>query len=56
MLRCCATLFWDFDGVMKESVAVKSDAYSACSRRSALKWRCAYVYTSTTEVGSPTVR
>jgi phosphoglycolate phosphatase-like HAD superfamily hydrolase len=27
MLRRYATLFWDFDGVIKESVAVKSDAY-----------------------------
>lgn len=27
MLRRYATLFWDFDGVIKESVGVKSDAY-----------------------------
>ena len=27
MLRRYWTLFWDFDGVIKESVAVKSDAY-----------------------------
>jgi phosphoglycolate phosphatase-like HAD superfamily hydrolase len=27
MLRRYATLFWDFDGVIKESVAVKADAY-----------------------------
>jgi phosphoglycolate phosphatase-like HAD superfamily hydrolase len=27
MLRRYATLFWDFDGVIKDSVAVKSDAY-----------------------------
>jgi phosphoglycolate phosphatase-like HAD superfamily hydrolase len=27
MLRHYTTLFWDFDGVIKESVAVKSDAY-----------------------------
>jgi phosphoglycolate phosphatase-like HAD superfamily hydrolase len=27
LLRRYATLFWDFDGVIKDSVAVKSDAY-----------------------------
>jgi phosphoglycolate phosphatase-like HAD superfamily hydrolase len=27
MLRRYTTLFWDFDGVIKESVALKSDAY-----------------------------
>jgi phosphoglycolate phosphatase-like HAD superfamily hydrolase len=27
MMRGCAALLWDFDGVIKESVAVKSDAF-----------------------------